>query len=302
MPTWEFQEKMGLRSAKGAQGSRTFSRVYQLRSTDGRASEAEAYEYVTVNEGLDIGAAHPDAAGAGTVIVGLDIQDEADDGRQWNVAVEWSVPRTGSLSPNPLTRPPVIEWQVDAETERFLMDYALTPKNVRNSAGETFDPLPERDKARLSLSYQRNEEPEFFKRTLFPLMAYEFVVNDDWFTIDGVEVPPYFARLEIRRAPKVIEGAIEYYAVEYFLKIRAGMSGYEDQGWRELYLDRGHYEIPPASPNSWRPIRDEDGQIVQEPWPLDGSGGAKPNPDDPPAVLPPFIAYPEVDFSDLGFS
>lgn len=301
MPTWDFQVKKGGRGAKGVQGGRTFTRIYQLTS-DVRASEAEAYEYVTVTEGLDIGAAHPDAAGAGTVIVDIDVQDEADDGLQWVVTIEWGVPRSGSLSPNPLTRAPVIDWQQESETERFMKDYSLTPKDVRNSAGETFDPLPERDKARVSLTYQRNEEPDFFKRTVLPLMAYEFVVNDDWFEIDGVEIPPLFARLEIRRAPKVTEGAIEYYAVEYFLKFKGGMSGYEDDGWRERYLDRGHYEIPPASPNSWRPIRDEDGQIVQEPWPLDGAGAAKPNPDDPPAVLAPFIAYPEVDFSVLGFS
>ncbi len=284
------------------QGGHDFIRVY-LDEVDQRISEADERAWVTStaggHPGLAIGAAHPDDSYA--ILTSVDCENDSGDGKSWKITATFSVPDYGSLSPDPLSRPVEVNWTTSVSTEPFFKDMSGTPKEIVNSAGLPFDALPTRDVAYPVVKFVRNETVSFFRTTVVPLMgSYGFVVNSGSFTIDGISVGAKRARLRVESADRQTEGATTFYRVTYVVELRNGPPGYESDGWREYYLDRGHYQL--AGDGTIEPIRDADGQIVQEAYPLDGSGHAQAHPDDAPAELGPFLPYSEVSFSALSFS
>lgn len=301
MPSYQWNEKLGGRKSRTEQTGTTYQRQYQL-VTSTRITEADAKAYAFGTAGLAIGQPHPVDTTA--KLRSVEAEDEADDGNQWLVTVEWSTP-TGGVTPDadPLARLPEVSWQTQAETEAIRLDKTSpTPLRIRSSAGEEFQEPPQRDRGVLTCTYARNETEAFFRGTVLPLMAYDFIVNSASFTIDGVSIPALYARLEIRSATRTTEGLTTYYRVEYVLQFRQGPAGNSADGWRRRYLDLGTYENPPGAPNFWRPILDEDGLKVQTPWPLDGSGQKRAHPYDAPAEVGPFKLYSEFSFAPLAFS
>lgn len=301
-PTYTWKEKLDRRSSKVEQSKIAYQRVYQLVVSE-RVDEATARIYVqSVGPApdLQIGQAHPIDANA--KLLTIDLEDEAEDGRQWLVTVAWqTLTGGGSLSPDPFGRAPEIEWDQSPETIPIFKDFSTTPKEIKNSAGQKFDNAPTRDRGLLTLQFVRNETPSHYKTVLLPLMAFDYVVNSASFTIDGVSVPALFAKLGIR-ATKVIENSIEYYRVTYTLQFRKGPVGHESDGWREWIEDRGFYELFLGVSGLWDPILDKRGLDISSPWPLNGAGVKRPNSTDPPAEIGPFKFYPEVSFSSLAFT
>jgi hypothetical protein len=301
VPTFDFNEKRNQRGSVTSESGTDYTRVYQC-ITDVRATEVEVRDHVIVTEGFTVGSAHPDDPDA--FLKEISLTDEADDGLQWLITIEWKTPgaNVAIFDPNPLTRPPEYEWAQNPEIVAIFKDFTTpTPLEVKNSAGQRFEELPQREKGTLSVTVVRNETTVFFRTTVLPLMAYDFVVNSAGFNVDAVAIPALYARLAIRSAPRITEGTFTYYRVTYEIQFRTGHPGFAADGWRERYLDRGYEEFD-SGPDTLVPIRDGDGQPVSKPWPLDGAGNAMTNSTDAPAVLGPYKLYPEVAFAPLAFT
>lgn len=309
MPTYEFKEKLDQRSAHRSQGQIAFTRVYQLEVSS-RITEADANAYVSNAAigfpGLVIGSAYPDLNGLGAILSSCACEDDAEDGRSWKVTAQWTTPGSGGLSGNPLTRPPEFVWSSETSTEEVFKDHSDPPLEIVNTAGLPFDNAPSRDVAFVQVQMTRNETTAFFRSTVLPLMGfYGFVVNSDSFSIDGVAVAALKGRLLIRSADKITEGGTTYYRVVYAIQLRSGLPGYEADGWRERYLSRGHYclgDSGGAFSDPPHPARDADGQIIEEPVPLDASGFYLGSTTGTPAVVGPRKLYKEVSFITLGFT
>lgn len=304
--TYEFSEKKDQRSAKGIESGVSYKRVYQLITSE-RVSEAVAYHFVVdpdpAGEGLDIGTQHPDDPQA--QIQSVSIDDDAIDGLQWLVTIEYSVPEDGEVVTNPVARPPDIQWLQPVQSEPIELDFSDTPRPIVASNGLPFDQFPQRDAGYIACSYTKNLSESDFRNVLLPLMGYGLIVNSDEFTIDGVDIPALYARLEIRSADRAIENGVTFYRVVFYLQFREGLRGSVSDGWRERYLNRGYYEIIDSG-GKLQKIRDSDGEIVQDPWPLDEDGlrlatvTATPS-TAPGASDPGFSLYKEVDFAPLNF-
>lgn len=299
--TYEFSEKKDQRNAKGVESGVSYKRVFQLITSE-RVSEAVAYHFVVDaapdGEGFAIGSSHPDDAQA--QIGSVNVDDDAIDGLQWLVTIEWSVPEDGDLVTNPVARPPEIQWLQPVQSEPIEVDFSDEPKLIVATNRLPFDQFPQRDAGYIACSYTKNLSESDFRNVLLPLMGYGLVVNSDEFTIDGFDIPALYARLEIRSADRAVENGVTFYRVVFYLQFREGLRSHEADGWRERYLSRGYYEIIDSN-SKLQKIRDSDGEIVQDPWPLDADGIKKTLITDPPHVTGPFSLYKEVDFAPLNF-
>lgn len=301
MPTtYTINDSLEQSTAKVERNKKSYARVYTIEAS-ARVEEATVSEWVRVtsSKAYTIGVTtHPIDTTA--VLQSVDVSKDSEDGKSWKAMFNFETPTfSGSLPSDPLARPVEIQWGSDKETISIFKDYSSTPKSIVASNGEPFDDLPQRDRALTTVTYTKNETPSFFHSTVLPLMAFDIVVNSASFTIDGVSVAAQYARLEIKNADKQIEGTTTFYRVQYYLTLRAGFTGYASDGWRERYLDRGHYHWDGSD---WVPIRDKDGVVVQSSWPLNGSGVPLGTATAEPAVLGPFRLYPEVSFASIGFA
>lgn len=301
-PTYSWKEKIDRRSAKVEQSKIAYQRVYQLIVSE-RVDEATARTYVQSAgpaPNLQIGQAHPVDANA--KLLTIDMEDEAEDGRQWLVTVAWeTLTGAGTLNPDPFSRPAEVEWDQRSEEIPLFKDFSTTPLEFKNSAGSPFDTVPTRERALATLQYTRNETVSHFKTVILPLLVYDYVINSASFVVDGVTIPALYSRLKIRGS-KQTEGATDFYRVTYTFEFRPGQPGYTSDGWRERYLDIGYYEKPTVPGGKPVAIKDDQGKEVSQPYPLDGTGQKKPNMDDSPAVLGPFKLHREVSFSSLALT
>lgn len=304
MPTtYTLQEKMDQRQVTQTATGRKYVRAYHV-ITSARVTDNDIRNWLMVTAStpapapFTIGENHPDDSTA--KLTTIDISDQAENGMVWAVSITWETPTlSGSISDDPLSRPRQISWAQEGETEEFARDFSSTPLFIQNSAGDPFDNNPSRERGYLTCTYVRNETTSHFLTVILPLMAYDYVVNSASFTLGTATIPALYARLSIKDAEEITEGATTYYRVTYFFAFRQGRQGYTSDGWRERYLDRGFYENISGVKTA---IYDADGQIVEKPYPLDGSGGAAALPTTAPAILGPFKLYPEVLFSTLSFT
>lgn len=177
---------------------------------------------------------------------------------------------------SPLDRPAEISWDYEEATAEYSKDHTTpTAKAVTNSAGEPFDPWPARDDGWLVITVTKNEA------THDPAAAdaLKNTLNSAIVTIDGKTYAAGTLKMSPIRAAKITErfnGAdVNYYRKTYILKARAA-------GWNHVLLDVGFNE---KVGNEWKPIKDQDGEPVRMPWPLDGAGVKKASPTDVPAEL-----------------
>lgn len=227
----------------------------------------------------------------------LDVQANGDTGTHWNGTVTWTnaPDNNDGGSQNPLTRPPRYGVNSTTDTEQYFTarDTNGDTVMVTNSAGVTFDDLPER--LRLSGTVTVN-----FTQTGQPFNWTQAVgkTNESTFTIDGAPYPALTMLLVGAQANTEWFGLTRYYDVTLEFAYKAG-------GWVDTFDDRGTHELIDVLDDDGQvigrylsPIRDAAGEVVPKPWPLDGEGRALPNADDEPAQLT-FLPYDDVSFPDL---
>lgn len=262
------------------------------RSLIGETDTADATEYEVKQllpsvsgYDLEIGDAHPQDSTAKLRSIDLEPRDETR--KHWDIELFYE-PATiyGSTSIPPLDRPVEIRWGSEEVMEIAYADADGTP--YTNSAGEPFNPQPQRPKCYLTCTYTRNEADP----TWTDLVDFQNVINDASITVDGKVFAAKQALLRITDAPKITEGATTYYRVTYYFRFKG-------VNWNPTeVLDVG---LNQKSGANLVPILDADGSPVRRPWPLNGAGVKMTNPDDAPAILE-FNDYPVADFSTLAFS
>lgn len=209
------------------------------------------------------------------------------------------------LEPNPLLRAAKIRWESREESEAMFFDedgYALV-----NSAGDSYDPVPERTICNWTCYVEKNVAavPSWF-------LEYASVVNEDSYKIprnvilagtgtgtgtgadELFDVEPGYSRLVNPRVSEVMEeNGVQYVTMTFALEMKQlqNVDGSQVldpiartpvtfEPWDLIVLDQGLRQKIPASGTGTgtavsgqiRQILDDDGNMINSPVPLDGDG------------------------------
>lgn len=167
---------------------------------------------------------------------------------------------SGSQPNDPLAKPAQIVWSVDRYTKvaQFAIKDIDTGKQdaaLASAAGEPFDPLPEVDAGRLTLTITRNE-PSFSQVTS---ALFQDKVNSDTFAGFGAGK----VKCNGITGQSAEESGFSYYVVTYSFSMR-------DDGWRLKLLNQGMYEF--AAGKRVRILDDKTKEPITSPVPLDANG------------------------------
>jgi len=184
---------------------------------------------------------------------------------------------------NPLDRPSAIRWNSVKYSRACIFD---TGGNlILMSSGEPPDPPAEMDASNWVVSVRHNEPaiPAF-------IIDYTDAVNTSAFTIQGLTVDPYVAKImeieigELQTAQISETEAVGYYPFAYSMELRGKMIPATDiysspgtqvrEGWKLRLLDQGYWQKDPNDSTKRIRIQDDSKppRDVVKPWPLNGLG------------------------------
>jgi len=202
-------------------------------------------------------------------------------------------------SPNPLDRPSTYKWKTSKYNKAIHKD--VDGQAIMNSAGEYFDPPPEKELFRWTATVTTNVPA-------IPTFILEFgeggPINSGPFTIQGVPVDSQVARvsdMDISELQSATlddgEGGtriVEYFVFAYTLEFRR-------ETWALKLLDQGMRQLDPNDDTKRIAIKDDavPPKEVKRPWPLDGNGKRLDNPSPDNAVELSFDVIEAADFSVL---
>lgn len=288
-----------------------YTRTFRVR-VDNRSDESWTIYLATVGSIPRYLEAHPENIFAR--LKGLKFSPTTDHWQWWTVVASYdSDPITTDQrekeKPNPMDRRAKIEWNRNRYTEPFLIDKRKFA--VQNTAGDYFDPAPERLTGYWVASITKNvsEIPTY-------VLYWDNVVNEAGFTIQGREVLPRCALLVPNHiSDKLEENGYEYYVLKYDLEFRRpppipdgqvlhpkDRTPVTDIGGHDiLVLDQGLRERSGSSPNynDRSKIQDDDGSDVNQPVPLDGDGFKLGDPKPDTVFYLAYHGYPTADFTQL---
>lgn len=232
----------------------------------------------------------------------------------WIFTAEYST-RWPNLAENPLNDPAVTEWTT--ETFQRPIWKTIAGEAIVNSAGDPYDPPPEKDDSRwVSVTKKNiaNAVPDW-------IFSYQDAVNSDAFTIDGESIAAGRAKISaIHLGDTQERNSIQYRTVTVTIHYRgenealgsgsgsygSGSGGDEIDPWDLDILDAGLREwVPSASSGlyteSLRKIRSgADGLPVTAPVPLDGEGHKLEDPTPDTEVFLQFKVYRDKSFAAIS--
>jgi hypothetical protein len=188
---------------------------------------------------------------------------------------------TTAQDENPLARPARVAWDFEDKTEKYFTDRGDPPATVTTSAGERFEELLERDTGSLTATVTKNIGPGDYDPAA--ALLFKDVVNEDAFTLDGRTIEVGVCKMKSYTAGEVqTENGYDFRVARFILQFRAS--------WDDVIEDRGFHESDGAG--KLKEIsKGTPPTKVDKPWPLDGSGAAKPNATDEPFALTFFPYY-----------
>ncbi len=239
----------------------------------------------------------------GSTVTGI-TADETDDSMNiWEVTITYSSvqDKDDDLPLNPLDRDPVVKLTFinTREVARGTFDTKSPPTSptsgvsyfataLRNSAGEIFNPPPERDRSRPVLSITRNEE--FIKPT--ELMDFADTVN----SLDFLGAPPRTVKMTAPAADLLKENDQQYWQVGYAME-------YNKETWDFELPDEGSYYNDSTGGGQINANSTDAKEFAVEGHPtiglLDGNGKAAAIGADPTFVV--YEVYEQKDFNTLNF-
>lgn len=233
-----------------------------------------------------IGQSHPDDSSL--YVNKVQAKPNGDTAQSFLVEVDYS----DQVQQNPLEVPAAIAWDFDEATQPYFLDNDPSgPKPCVNSAGEPFETLLEREAGKIKCTIVKNQAS--YNPT--QAVTYSEAVNSDSFSLDGVTISEGQAKMKaITGGAKTtvnIGGTdVTYRPVTYTIHFR--------EDWNDVIEDRGYHESDGSGKlkeiNKGTPPIKPD-----KPWPLDGSGGAKPNATDTPETIT-FYPYSTQPFSTFS--
>lgn len=171
---------------------------------------------------------------------------------------------------NPLNDRPDIRW--GSRTVRLPVRFDINGQPIQNSAGQPFDPLPEEDFQILIYEYSHN----IAVYSEFNAKNYRGAINSDNFTLAGLPLEPYQARITTISAQNAERNGIRYWRESVVVEIV--------DDWRLTLVDEGLMKKSgiaggPGDPHYIgggqdvvTPILDANGNPIFEPTLLDGNG------------------------------
>jgi hypothetical protein len=244
-----------------------------------------------------------DIVGNVAALTSIDVDLHGNGDRQFEVLCEFDT-TTGLSQDNPLDAPWGYNYTYQESTENYFIDRSdpngdtgTTNKPVVNSAGDAFQQFMTRENGMLAITITRNVS----SYSPAALDVYKHTVNMAAVTIDGTQYAIGTLKLSPITATKntvTLQDmtVVTYYAETLTLKAR-------HEGWNQTVLDVGFNTLVGSKANNTQklqPIMDANGNPITKPWPLDGTGNAKPNATDTPANLTfsPYFAFQ--DWTPLG--
>lgn len=207
----------------------------------------------------------------------------------WECTVEYEFDPKEPEEPteSPLDEPTKFRWTAGLYTKPVIKD--RNGDAIVNSAGDFFDPPPEREVPRVSVNIQKN-----VASVPVAVLTYPGRVNDSSFTVDGVSVVAEAAKITAIDVGELQEKDDIPYRV-FTCTIE-----FEEDTWDLELLDQG-YRIKDGTDLKDILIEDEDGEFNRPSSPvlLDGSGGKLTDPSPTTAVFKTFHVQKLLDFSVL---
>ena len=188
--------------------------------------------------------------------------------------------------PDPLDRPAIRRWGTVQYREAVEKD--RFGNAVVNTAGDLYDPPPERDVSNWTVTITKNvaSVPDF-------VIDYQNTVNDDDITIGGLSVAAGQAKMQsIEIGEEITESGSTYYQFSYTLEIKWA-------GWQLELLQQGLRQVDPADDSKRIPCVDKNGDPVTSPVLLDADGEQIATPLTTAAVYVEHEIYWREDFSKL---
>jgi hypothetical protein len=196
--------------------------------------------------------------------------------------------------PDPRNWPAKYAWAFDNGTERYFFDRDSTPKPCTNSAGERFEEFLEREMGSLTCVVTKNIAADAYDPD--QANTYGNAVNSDTITVDGATIIAGKCKMKgLPCGPVQTQKGFSYRELSTTLQFR--------DSWDQVVEDRGfHEQVTIASHKKLQDIQKGNPPVKPDrPWPLNGSGLAKPNVDDTPANRT-FVPYNKLPMSGFGFT
>lgn len=260
-------------------GAARYSRVFRV-GTAGNYTEGESILTYARDHGLKLGTPYPRNPRA--KLRRRIARNESFSKRWWLLTCNYST--EFELSDNPLNAPAEIEWVTEQFTRPVYSD--VYGYGIVNSAGDPFDPPPERDDSRITANIRKN-----LRSVPSWILTYADAVNSTAFTLDGIPIGAGEAKIQsVRVSQQQTQNGLRYRTVNILMHFRYG-------GWSLNILDHGFREITGGQRKNI--LNDNDSKQPIEPVLLNGFGVAITNPTPASAVFRSFDIYPTKDFSVL---
>jgi hypothetical protein len=279
-------KKNGSTTRREQNGNRSYTRTWIVLTDDPRVGPKAVLDAVPVLTGQTYDDGFEQDGRAFCVSVSATCTEE--DGMQWEVVAEYGAFDAVEFPENPLSRDPEISWEYQRTQEAVDREPGdpeadPPPKQIKNSAGDSFDPPLLRDVRKPILKLTRNEA------NFDPLLAFTFhdkVNSNPFFGAD-----PGYVKIEGITPQRVHNPAIGWYwtvQYEFLFDTRTHDPQVLNQGFKRLD-DEGERVL----------CTDNNGEVVTSPVWLDEDGQQIP-PDGDPVYLQ-FQIYERIDFSFLNF-
>lgn len=209
---------------------------------------------------------------------------------------------------NPLARPAKIRWQSKSVATYAHRD--INGKAIVNSAGDYFDPPPERPERRVIAHVTKN-------LSVVPawILTYEMAMNDGSFSLDGITVADRCARASnITVSEDMEENDIAFRQVSFEIEVKPTpaalncrdgnnpANSYTPKGWTIVLADQGLREkvtdtVPDPDEVTVTNMTDDNGDPVTSPALLDGNGARLTNPNPDRAI---YLCWENLEALDFG--
>lgn len=276
-------EKAEQRTATGnSDGSRTYTRLFWVvtdSAADGPQSVAGSgfvpfpFDVYIAGNDIDIGARAQSVT---------PLQPTMDP-TYWEVRVEYSSQAIQEIQ-NPLARPTDIAWGFQVYQKAIIKDINGNP--IVNKANKQFDPVPEIDDCRPTLTFTKN------LATFDPSLAYSYVNSINATAWYGGASQTWKC-MNIASSQQ-IENGVYFYPTTFEFQ-------YHYETWKLFILNAG---IDQLSGGKHEPCTYQtgpfSGQPVTEPVPLDNNGAQITSPTFSNMVILSFDVYRQQEFNNLS--
>lgn len=272
-------EKAEQRTGTGnSDGSRTYTRLFWAvtnSASDGPQSVASSgflplpFDVYIAGNDVDTGAR----------VQSVTPLQPTMDGTYWEVRVEYSSQAVQEIQ-NPLARPTDIAWGFQVYQKAIIKD--INGNAIVNKANQLFDPVPEIDDARPTLTFTKNL-PSFD-----PSLAFTYVNSINQTLWYGGAAQTWKC-MNIASSQQ-IENGIYYWPTTFEFQ-------YHYETWKLSIANYGRMQLVSGK---LRDCLDDQNQPVADPVPLDSSGAQITSPTLTNIVVLSFDVYRQQEFNNLS--